>query len=301
MENPFEHPRNIEGMGAGRQNYEACHLFSDTQSFGLLHSPDFYELYINVRGANRYLLDDQTLTLKGNDLLIVRPFQIHGHLGSEPLRNYERMFLYITREVVDELSQHILPMGQLLEDAGHEKRFLCRISDEQVRQAESYIDAIRENCRHETPYTRMHDVALMTQFLLLVLECVQSVPSATIERDEQPQLVQQVLDYINEHFDQKLSLDSIASRFFISKSHLSHMFAQYTSRSLYDYILYCRINQAKRLITDGVSMTSISYQCGFSDYSNFLRSFTRAVGCSPSAYKKRLASASTCPLGQGRG
>lgn len=283
-------PNGIEGMGEGRQNYEACHLYSDTQSFGLLHSHDFYELYINLHGANRYMLGDQTLTLRGNDLLIVSPFQIHGHLGNEPLRNYERLFLYITREVVDELSHGILPVNQLLEDATREHRFLCRVTDEQVRQAVGYIDSIRENCRHETPYTRLHDVSLLTRFLLLVLECVRSVPAGLPEREEQPPMVQQILDYINERFDQKLSLDSIANEFFISKSHLSHMFTRYTSRSLYDYILYCRINQAKRLITNGVSMTSISYQCGFNDYSNFLRSFARAVGCSPSAYRKRLQS-----------
>ncbi len=288
MTNRVDLPHGIEGMGEGRQNYEACHLYSDTQGFGLLHAHDFYELYINLHGANRYVLDDQTLTLRGNDLLIVKPFQIHGHLSNEPLQNYERMFLYITREVVDELSQRILPINRLLEDAVRERRFLCRITDEKVHQAMGYIDAIRENCLHETPYTRLHDVALMTQFVLLVLECVDSVPAEAPEREEKPLMIQQVLNYVNEHYDQKLSLDSIASQFFISKSYLSHMFAQYTSRSLYDYILYCRVNQAKRLITDGATMTAISYQCGFSDYSNFLRSFSRVVGCSPSAYKKRL-------------
>ena len=288
MNTQAEYPMDITGMGSGRRNYEACHLRDDNIRFGMLHSHDFFELYINVRGGRHYVLDDQTLSLTGNDLIIVRPFQIHGHLGTEPLRDYERLFIYITREVIDELSHNILPLNQLLDSAWSEQRFFCHISDAQLRRATDYIDAIYNNCLHETPYTRLHDTALLTQLLLLVLECVETNPDNPAKQEEKPPLIQQILNYINENYDQRLSLDSIASNFFISKSHLSHMFVQYTSRSLYDYILYCRVNKAKQLITDGTALTSISYQCGFSDYSNFLRSFTRTVGCSPSGYKKRL-------------
>ncbi len=282
--------KDIAGMGAGRRNYEACHLYDDKIGFDALHSHDFYEIYINVHGGKRYVLDDKTLTLHGNDLVIVRPYQIHGHLGTEALYNYERMFIYITREVVEELSHNILPINRMLEQAGEEDRYFCHISDAQVKEAAGYIDAIYENCKHETPYTRLSDVALMTQMLLFVLRCVQSETSTGSAREEKPPLIQQVINYINDHFDQRLSLDDIAGHFFISKSYLSHMFTQHTSRSIYDYILYSRVNRAKQLITDGVALTSISYLCGFSDYSNFLRAFSNYVGTSPSEYKKRLKS-----------
>ena len=287
----------VTGMGSGRRNYEACHYHHDLFDFGALHSHDFYEIYVNIRGGKRFVLDDQTLPLTGNDLIIIRPFQMHGHFGTELLTNYERLFLYITREVVEELSHNILPINRLLEQAGEEQRFFCHLTDAQVRQAAGYMDAIMENCRHETPFTRLADTALMTQMLLLVLECTQGKLAVPLEPEEKPSLIQQVLNYINENFDQPLSLDGVASHFFVSKSYLSHKFAQHTSRSLYDYILYCRINRAKQLITGGAALTSISYQCGFSDYSNFQRTFARYVGCSPSSYKKRLqAGAGLAPL-----
>ncbi len=38
----------------------------------------------------------------------------------------------------------------------------------------------------------------------------------------------------------------------------------------------------------GESLNTIAYQCGFNDYSNFLRSFTRIAGVSPSRYRKQL-------------
>lgn len=293
-------PKEITGMGAGRRNYEACHLHDDVIGFDALHSHDFYEIYLNVRGGRQYVLDDQTFTLTGNDLILVLPFQIHGHLGADPLYDYERMFIYITREVVEELSHNILPINRLLEQAGREHRFFCHVTNEQAAQAARYIDAIRDNCRRDTPYTRLGDVALLTQMLLWVLERVESKPPEEAPHEEKPPLIRQVLNYINDHFDQRLTLDDIAGRFYISKSYLSHIFTEHTSRSLYDYILYCRINRAKQLITDGTALTDISYQCGFSDYSNFLRTFARYVGCPPSGYRKRLqAGAGLAPIREG--
>ncbi len=280
----------VTGMGLGRRNYEAVHNFDEKTDFSTLHSHDFYEIYINIRGGKLYVLDDQILPLTGRDLVIIRPYQMHGHFGADPLYNYERIFLYISPEVVEELSHNILPINRIFEQAGREHRYFCHITDEQLKRATSLIDKIKENCANETPYTRLHDVALMTEFLLLVLDCLQSKHAVLPEQAENSPLIQQVLNYINDNFDQKLSLDDIANRFFVSKSYLSHKFVYHTSRSIYDYILYCRINKAKQLITDGSALTSISYQCGFNDYSGFLRTFTRYVGCSPSDYRKRLQS-----------
>lgn len=290
----------VTGMGSGRRNYEACHYHHEVFDFGALHSHDFYEIYVNIRGGKRFVLDDQPLPLSGNDLVIIRPFQMHGHFGTEPLHDYERLFLYITREVVEELSHNILPLNRMLEEAGAAQRSFSHMTDAQVRAAAGYMDAIMENCRHETPRTRLSDVSLMTEMLLLVLDCVQAQTAVPLPQTEKPSLIQQVLNYINENFDQPLSLDGIAAHFYVSKSYLSHKFAQHTSRSLYDYILYCRINRAKQLITDGTALTSISYQCGFADYSNFQRTFARYVGTSPSGYKKRLqAGAGLAPIRDG--
>ena len=71
-------------------------------------------------------------------------------------------------------------------------------------------------------------------------------------------------------------------------SWLSHEFARFTNRSVYDYILYRRVMLARQQMLGTASLNEIAYQCGFNDYSNFLRSFTRIVGMSPSRYRKQL-------------
>ena len=101
-------------------------------------------------------------------------------------------------------------------------------------------------------------------------------------------VIQDVLTYINNHYAQPLRIGDLARRFGISESYLSHEFARFTNRSVYDYILYRRVTLARQLMLGTDTLNAISYQCGFNDYSNFLRSFSKVVGISPKEYRKQL-------------
>ena len=101
-------------------------------------------------------------------------------------------------------------------------------------------------------------------------------------------VIQEVLTYINNHYTQQLRISDLAHRFGVSESYLSHEFSRFTNRSIYDYILYRRVTLARRQMLGDDSLNAIAYQCGFNDYSNFLRSFTRIAGISPSKYRKQL-------------
>jgi AraC-like DNA-binding protein len=81
---------------------------------------------------------------------------------------------------------------------------------------------------------------------------------------------------------------AIAKRFGISVSYLSHEFTRFTNRSVYDYVLYRRVMLARQLMQTDLSLNAIAYQCGFNDYSNFMRMFRKLVGTSPSQFRKEL-------------
>ena len=84
-------------------------------------------------------------------------------------------------------------------------------------------------------------------------------------------------------------LADISKEFNISTSYLSRSFSAYTGWSIYDYVLYRRIMLAKEMIVAGKSFTEISFECGFNDYSCFLRAFTKVVKQTPRDYKKFIS------------
>ena len=101
-------------------------------------------------------------------------------------------------------------------------------------------------------------------------------------------IIQEILTYINNHYTQPIRMENLARSFGVSISWLSHEFARFTNRSVYDYVLYRRVMLARQQILGNASLNDIAYQCGFNDYSNFLRSFTKITGMSPSQYRKQL-------------
>ena len=93
-----------------------------------------------------------------------------------------------------------------------------------------------------------------------------------------------ILSYINQHIAEDLSIERLARHFYISTSYLCRIFKSETGTTINKYITAKRITLAKSYLSEGYSVTDACIRCGFGDYSNFLKSFTKAVGISPKKY-----------------
>ncbi|MCL2718203.1 MAG: AraC family transcriptional regulator [Lachnospiraceae bacterium] len=95
-----------------------------------------------------------------------------------------------------------------------------------------------------------------------------------------------VCEYINEHFNENLTLDEIAALSGFSKYHFSRLFKQFTNTSFYKYLNRKRIENAVDLLMDSQhTITDVALRCGFSSLSAFIRMFKIIRGCTPSEFK----------------
>ncbi|MBR2459896.1 MAG: helix-turn-helix transcriptional regulator, partial [Clostridia bacterium] len=93
--------------------------------------------------------------------------------------------------------------------------------------------------------------------------------------------------YINEHFSDDLSLESLSARFAMSPSHFSKKFKAITGFGLSKYITQVRIlNAEKLLLHTKLSVTEISLRCGFPDSNYFASVFKARKGIPPYRYAK---------------
>ncbi len=124
-------------------------------------------------------------------------------------------------------------------------------------------------------------------FMQIVLQTIQGRATVIQSAPEKQQQIQRIFSYIDQHFAEPLTLETVARQFNISISSLCHMFSRYTGRSMYEYTLYRRINYACEMIMAGTPLTSVAYQCGFNNYSSFMRMFKKIIGMPPNAYLKQ--------------
>jgi len=96
-----------------------------------------------------------------------------------------------------------------------------------------------------------------------------------------------LLDYINKNLNKDSSIDKLSSLFYVSKYYLMHKFKAQTGYTIHNYIQKKRLIKASELIKDGKPVTEVYLECGFGDYSNFVRAFKKNFGYSPKEYYKK--------------
>lgn len=101
-------------------------------------------------------------------------------------------------------------------------------------------------------------------------------------------LVWQIQNFFNDNYQETYTLSSIAAKYHISQSHLSHLFKRVAGMSVMDYLQSCRIAAAKKyLAKTDYTVSEISEKCGIGDSSNFSRSFKRITGLSPLKFRQK--------------
>lgn len=100
--------------------------------------------------------------------------------------------------------------------------------------------------------------------------------------------LQEIRQYLDEHYTEKLSLDELANRFYISKYHMSREFKKAFGTTLVSYLTAQRITRAKEMLrfTD-LQIETIARECGIEDNSYFNKVFQKAEGITAREYRRK--------------
>lgn len=95
--------------------------------------------------------------------------------------------------------------------------------------------------------------------------------------------LQQVIDYINAHLEQSLGLEELAQIAQMSSGYFSRLFKQSTGLAPHQYLIQCRVNRAKYLLSKGNAIANVTYEVGFANQAHLNYHFKRLLGITPKA------------------
>ena len=99
-------------------------------------------------------------------------------------------------------------------------------------------------------------------------------------------LFSDVMEYLSEHYTQRISLKSLSRTFGVDACHLSRMFSERLSYGFLKYLHMLRVEHAKNLLRNSrLKMSEVLVQSGFSDQKTFNRVFRELTGMTPSEYR----------------
>lgn len=106
---------------------------------------------------------------------------------------------------------------------------------------------------------------------------------------DRKKLIDQSIDYIMQHLDGDLSLDTLSAQFYISKYHFSRIFKEQTGETVYAFIKRCRVDQSAidMKLNPTKSITDIGLDYGYSS-SNYSSVFRKHHHTSPTRFKRSV-------------
>lgn len=108
------------------------------------------------------------------------------------------------------------------------------------------------------------------------------------KKEYRNRIVENVKAYIKDNIHSKLSLNDVADTFFISSGYLSQLFKKYSDMGFNEYVNYQKIEEAKRLLSDGTKKVyEVADLLGFESAFYFSKVFKKVEGISPTEYQNQ--------------
>ncbi len=127
---------------------------------------------------------------------------------------------------------------------------------------------------------------ILTGIWLNLYRYYRSLPASEQQPQKHLARLKEILSYIQDHYTQEITLDEIADHVNICKSECCRFFKKYMKMTIFEYILFLRIQNSLPLLRAGESVTRIAGLTGFSTSAYYGQIFKRYMGCSPSRYRK---------------
>lgn len=259
-----------------KDSYEIFHYLDMASRHMEAHLHEFYEVYFFIDGEMDYWIEGSVYPMKPGDILLIDPMVLHKPVPKTEADRYERIVLWINRQYLAGLEN-----GRLERCFGGQQRLL-RLSVTESRQLLVIAQKLVQESYGTEEFSESCAFGLLVQLLGLLNRMRPKATAAQQEGWSTPTLISQILEYIGKHYQQPLTLEQLASHFFINKYYLSHEFRKVVGTGVHRYITLKRLHCAYDLLEEGKAPGEVSAACGFSDYTAFFKAFKGEYGISPS-------------------
>ncbi len=268
---------DLPAGSAIRMHGEASLLYISTAKYGadwhsILHSHDFTELFYVLGGRGQFQVRDACFPMSEGDLVLVEPNAEHTETSVE-----ESPLEYIVLGI-DGIH---LPSDPSCEQP-------CRLLH-LPSGAPEILNQLRMILRETEQKAPGYELVCQSLLNILLVQVARRIGFAadvpaprTSSRDGAA-----ARRYIDIHYRENLTLDTIAQAVHISKYHLAHIFSREYGVSPIQYMLQLRLQECRELLrTSDYSVAHIARMTGFSSPSYFSQRFGKAEGMTPAQYRQ---------------
>jgi len=239
-----------------------------------LHKHNYIEVSVIMKGRVSHELNGVFDILERGDIVILSPSDMHRLVAIEPILIYK---LCIYSKEADRLLANMINWSEL--------PLRGRADEETLNVIETHFTNMLNALERCDGFSTQELVAHSILFLSTLLGVSKS--DKRVANLPGYSLVTQAMDYVMLHYDERISLESVAEAMYINQSYLSKLFPKISGTTFKNFLTAQRVKHAKKLLeSTDKSIIDIANESGFGSFTSFSRSFKNLTGRTPSDYRK---------------
>lgn len=259
---------------------------------GLIHNHHYLEVSYIKEGKGKYHIDDKVYDIEQGDIFIINNIEKHVLVVDEP-NSLTNLVIHFEPRFIWSQTEHSFDSRYLQVFFHRNRHFSNRL--DHLHPATEKIAKLFDEIEEEFTNAQQGFELMVKVRLLNILVLISRHYAFTVEDPEHHQhfkygleCINQVLDYIDSHLDQPISLEELAHIAHMNPSYFSTFFKKYNGIAPLKYIRSKRIEKAVEYLKfSDKSIIDIAGCCGFNNMTSFYQAFKEVTATVPAKYRKQ--------------
>ncbi len=261
---------------------------AEASTLSYMHQTSQYMLYYFISGSGNIKIEGKQYNFNDGDIILLNPAEMFC-CSVDANKYHERMVLHFSDRLLKNFPKDCSSLYSPF--INREKGISNHISS--VSAKKHSLDIMMKSLLATVQsFDSVKDILALckiTEVLSAICKISKNKDFNNIVPSTENHFINKILEFLNAHFKEEISINTIAQKFNIDKSYLSHLFKEYVGTSVWNYVIFHRISFFNEIVSRGANIGEASQLAGFNNYSNFFRLYKKHTGTTPIEFKKQNA------------
>lgn len=259
---------------------------AEASTLSYMHQTSQCMLYYFISGSGNIKIEGKQYNFNDGDIIILNPSEMFC-CSVDANKYHERIVLHFSDRLLKNFPKDCSSLYSPF--INREKGVSNHISSASVKKysLDAVLKSLLTTVQSTDPVKDVLALCKITEALSVICEISKNQDFKNFVSSTENHFINEILKFLDVHFKEEISMDSIAKEFNIDKSYLSHLFKEYVGTSLWNYVIFHRISYFNEIVSNGANTGTACQLAGFNNYSNFFRLYKKHMGITPMEFKKR--------------